>query len=74
MTLDINNPIFFALIQKSFLIFLSVFYFIFAVIVTKQISILSKSIKDKFNSILIVISYVHLFFSLLLIVLAFGVM
>ncbi|MDP4010043.1 MAG: hypothetical protein Q8P53_03625 [Candidatus Shapirobacteria bacterium] len=71
MTPDLNNPIFFALIQKLFLIFLSVFYFIFAIIITKQISILSKSIKDKFNSILITVSYVHLFFSFLLIVLAF---
>jgi hypothetical protein len=42
-------------------------YLIFAVIVVKQTAMMTKNVNDKFNPILVTISYLHLAFSLLLV-------
>ena len=42
-------------------------YLIFAVIVVKQTAMMTKNVNDKFNPILVTISYIHLAFSLLLV-------
>jgi len=60
---------YFLLIQKFFFIALSIFYFIYALIVVKQVKSMSTNVKDKFNPILITFSYLHLLFAFLLILL-----
>ena len=57
----------FLIIQKIFFIACSVFYLIFALIVVKQVTSMSKNIKDKFNPVLISFSYLHLVFAIFLI-------
>lgn len=48
----------------------SVIYLIFALVVVKQVKTMSKNVKDKFNNILITISYLHLLGAILLVFLA----
>ncbi|HAP38113.1 hypothetical protein A2574_02625 [Candidatus Shapirobacteria bacterium RIFOXYD1_FULL_38_32] len=65
----INNYI---LLATKFIFLLgTLIYFIFALIVVKQTTTLSRSVYDKFNSILIIFSYTHLVFSFFLILLTF---
>ena len=45
-------------------------YFIFALIVVKQVSVMSQNIYDLYNAHLKIFSYFHLFFSILVIILA----
>lgn len=55
--------------QKLFFVLGSIIYFLFALIVVKQTTMMSKNVKDKFNGILITFSYLHLAFSAFLILL-----
>lgn len=66
--MDFSNltPVF-LIIQKIFFIACSLFYLIFALIVVKQVTSMSKNVKDKFNPILISFSFIHLIFSVFLI-------
>jgi hypothetical protein len=48
----------------------TIIYFIFSLVVVKQVTAMSHNVKDKFNGILIVFSYIHLLFSVLLMLLA----
>ncbi|MDD4938086.1 MAG: hypothetical protein PHX34_03695 [Candidatus Shapirobacteria bacterium] len=57
----------FLMVQKIFFIACSIFYLIFALIVVKQVTSMSKNVKDKFNPILISFSYIHLIFAIFLI-------
>ena len=57
----------FLIIQKIFFIACSIFYLIFALVVVKQVSSMSKNVKDKFNPILISFSFIHLVFAIFLI-------
>ena len=41
-------------------------YLIFALVVVKQVTSMSKNVYDKFNTILIVFSYIHFLFSAIL--------
>jgi hypothetical protein len=45
-------------------------YFIFALIVVKQVSVMSQNIYDLYNGHLKLFSYIHLLFSILVIILA----
>jgi len=47
----------------------SLIYFIFAVIVVKQTATMTKNVNDKFNPVLVMISYLHLAFSALIVLL-----
>ncbi|MFA5749972.1 MAG: DUF5657 family protein [Candidatus Shapirobacteria bacterium] len=58
---------YFLLVQKFFFIACSFLYFIFALIVVKQVTSMSKNVHDKFNPILISFSFIHLIFSGILI-------
>ena len=49
-------------------------YFIFALIVVKQVGTMSKNVKDKFNGILILFSYLHLALAIILVFLAVTVL
>jgi len=41
----------------------SLIYLIFALVVVKQVTSMSKNVYDKFNAVLIVFSYIHFLFS-----------
>ena len=60
-----------ALAQKLSFTLGAIIYLVFAVIVVKQTAMMTKNVKDKFNSVLITISYIHLAFSVLLVFLVF---
>ncbi|HPT66388.1 MAG TPA: hypothetical protein PK257_03740 [Candidatus Woesebacteria bacterium] len=63
---------YFFIITKIFFISCSILYLIFSLIVVKQVTSMSKSVTDKFNPILILFSFIHLGFSILLILTMFG--
>jgi hypothetical protein len=52
----------------------SVIYLIFSLVVVKQVNTMSKNVKDKFNGILITISYIHLLGAIVLIFLALTIL
>ena len=62
---QINNL--FLIAEKSFFVLSSIFYLIFAIIVVKQTTMMSKNVSDKFNSILITFAYIHAAFSFFLV-------
>jgi len=66
---DINSI--FTLLFRIFFLLGSVFYVVFAVVVVRQVAMMSKNVYDKFNSILIIFSYLHLAFSIFLVLLTF---
>ncbi|MDD2225338.1 MAG: hypothetical protein PHP97_04250 [Candidatus Shapirobacteria bacterium] len=59
-------------ITKIFFVLFALLYFVFAIIVVKQVTSMSKSVSDKFNYILIIFSFLHLAFSVLLILIMLG--
>lgn len=68
MLQDLNNYL--ALAEKIFGILGTVVYLIFALVVVKQVTTMSKNVKDKFNGVLITFSYLHLALAILLVFLA----
>jgi len=68
MLQDLN--IYIALAEKIFGILGALVYLIFALVVVKQVTTMSKNVKDKFNGILIIFSYLHLVVAVLLVFLA----
>jgi hypothetical protein len=62
-----NFNLYLLLIQKSFFVLGAIMYFIFSLVVVKQTSMMSRNVKDKFNSVLITFSYIHLAFSIFLV-------
>jgi len=48
----------------------TIIYVVFALVIVKQVTTMSRHVKDKFNGVLIVFSYLHLLFSLVLALLA----
>ncbi len=66
---DINSI--FTLLFRIFFLFGSIFYVIFAIVVVRQVAMMSKNVYDKFNSILIIFSYLHLAFAIFLVLLTF---
>lgn len=66
---DVNSI--FTLIFRIFFLLGSVFYVVFAIVVVRQVAMMSKNVYDKFNSILIIFSYLHLAFAIFLVLLTF---
>jgi len=62
------------LAEKIFFILGAVIYFIFSLVVVKQTTTMSKNVQDKFNAILIIFSYLHLAFSLLLVIITITIL
>ena len=54
------------LAQEIFAFLGSLIYLVFALVIVKQVTSMSKNVYDKFNRILIVFSYLHLIFSIIL--------
>jgi hypothetical protein len=65
MNLDIMP--YFLIAQKIFFVACSLIYFVFSLIVVKQVTSMSKNVHDKFNPVLITFSFIHLIFSGILI-------
>lgn len=57
------------LVEKASFILGAIMYLIFAFVVVKQVGSMTKNVYDKFNSVLIAFSYIHLAFAVFLLVL-----
>lgn len=57
------------IVEKASFVLGSILYLLFAIVVVKQVSTMSKNVYDKFNSTLIIFSYLHLAFAIFLVVL-----
>lgn len=62
-----NWSTYFLGIEKIFFVTLSILYIIFAVVVVRQVTSLSKEVGGKFNIILTTISFINLGFSFFLV-------
>lgn len=69
---DLSNV--FHFLEKFLGIAGSIIYLIFSLVVVKQVNTMSKNVKDKFNGILITISYIHLLGAIVLIFLALTIL
>ena len=65
---------FLAIAQKISFTLGSLIYLVFAIIVTKQTTMMSHNVKDKFNPVLIAISYFHLAFAVFLVFLTLAIL
>lgn len=52
----------------------TIIYLIFSLVVVKQVGTMTKNVKDKFNSVLIAFSYLHLLAAIILVFLAWIVL
>jgi len=55
------------LIEKASFVLGSILYLIYAGVVIKQVGTMTKNVNDKFNSILIIFSYIHFIFAIFLV-------
>lgn len=62
------------LAEKIFGVLGAIIYLIFALVIVKQVATMTKNVKDKFNGVLIIFSYVHLAAAVLLIFIAWAVL
>jgi len=62
---DINN--FLTIIEKIFGVTGSIIYLIFSGVIVKQVTMMSKNINDKYNGLLIAVSYFHLVAAIVLV-------
>jgi len=51
---------YFVILERIFAVVGMGLYLIFAVVIVKQVSMMTKNVYDKFNGIVIAVSYVHL--------------
>jgi hypothetical protein len=58
------------IIEKICVIIGAFVYLVFSVVIVRQVNSMSKIVHDKFNAVLIVFSYLHLAFAILLLILA----
>ena len=70
----LNLDHYLALAEKIFFILGAIIYFVFALVVVKQTTTMSKYVHDIFNTILIIFSFIHLAFSLLLVIMTIVVL
>ncbi len=60
---------FITLSQKILSVLGAILYAIFSLVIVKQTTSMSRYVVDKFNSVIIIFSYAHLAFSILLVIL-----
>ena len=65
MNQDINN--FLTIIEKIFGVTGSIIYLIFSGVIVKQVTMMSKNINDKYNGLLIAVSYFHMVAAIVLV-------
>lgn len=64
-----NIGFYFYLFEKFSFVLGAVIYLIFATIIVKQVATMTKNVNDKFNAVLVLFSYGHLVFAILLVLL-----
>lgn len=69
---SLNNYLIMA--EKIFGVLGAIIYLIFALVIVKQVATMSKNIKDKFNTVLVIFSYIHLAAAILLVFIAWAVL
>jgi len=69
---SLNNYLIMA--EKIFGVLGAIIYLIFALVIVKQVATMSKNIKDKFNTVLVIFSYIHLAAAVLLVFIAWAVL
>ncbi len=62
------------LIEKMSFVLGSILYLVFALVVIKQTTMMSKNVSDKFNGILITFAYIHAGFSIFLVFLTLTIL
>lgn len=65
MNQDINN--FLTIVEKVIGVTGSIVYLVFAGVIVKKVTMMSKNINDKYNGLLIAISYIHLVVAIFLV-------
>jgi hypothetical protein len=55
------------IIEKASFVLGAILYLIFALVVVKQVGSMTKNVFDKFNSILVAFSYLHIAFAVFLV-------
>ncbi len=60
--------IYLIILEKIFAFVGTGLYLIFAVVIVKQVSMMTKNVYDKFNAVVIVFSYIHLALAIFLMV------
>jgi pilus assembly protein TadC len=70
LTIGSINNYFFVFIKILFILFAFI-NFIYSLIIAKQVNSMSKNITDTFNPILVIFSYIHITFSVVLILTMF---
>lgn len=70
--LDFNLII--LLFQKIIFVLGALIYLVFAIIVVRQVTTMTKNVNDSFNPALIIFSYLHLLFALFLVLLTLFVL
>jgi hypothetical protein len=68
----LNNLLILA--EKIFGVLGAIIYLIFSLVIVKQVGTMSKNVKDKFNGILIIFSYIHLAAAILLVFMAWTIL
>ena len=58
------------LLEKVFAFLGTGIYLVFAIVIVKQVSMMTKNVYDKFNGVIIFFSYVHLALAIFLMVMA----
>ena len=61
---------YFIILERIFAIVGTGLYLIFAIVIVKQVSMMTKNVYDKFNWIVIVFSYIHLALSVFLLLMS----
>ena len=69
-----NFSLIFHIVQKFSFVLGSLIYLVFAFIVLKQTTMMSKNVHDKFNPILITIATIHLIASIVLVFLTLTIL
>jgi hypothetical protein len=62
---------YFFLVVKALFVLGTLLYLVFAAVVVKQTTTMSKNVSDKFNPVLIAFAYLHFAFSVFLVILTF---
>lgn len=65
---DLNNYL--VLIERTFAFLGTGIYLIFAIVIVKQVSMMTKNVNDKFNGVVIFFSYLHLLLAIFLLLMS----
>ncbi|MFA7301488.1 MAG: DUF5657 family protein [Candidatus Shapirobacteria bacterium] len=63
---DLTN--YFLILEKIFAFVGTGLYLIFAIVIVKQVSMMTKNVNDKFNGVVTFVAYVHLILAIFLMV------